>query len=89
MCANLLNILNAPLLQVSLNEPLDEAYNECPGNGAEMQRYSTKWIIQKMHSCLNWHFKCHFNHLIYNFKASSFLNSIFTRALSILTCIAG
>lgn len=42
MHANPLNILNTPLPQIFLNEPLHEAYNECPGNAAEMQRYITK-----------------------------------------------
>lgn len=42
MYANPLHILNTPLPQISLNEPLDEAYNECPGNAAEMQRYIAK-----------------------------------------------
>lgn len=36
MYANPPYILNTSLLQIFLNDPQDEAYNECPGNAKEM-----------------------------------------------------
>lgn len=68
MNANPFYVLNTLVPHFFLNEPLDEAYNECPGNAAKVQRRIMKGIIQKTHSCLNWHFKCHFSHLICNLK---------------------